>query len=69
VWCPRSGWIDLDPTNGVRVGTSHVTLAVGRDYGDVMPLRGVIQGGGDHSLTVAVSVLPVQQSVERAAGK
>jgi transglutaminase-like putative cysteine protease len=59
VWCPRLGWNDLDPTNDVCVDVSHVTVAVGRDYGDVMPLRGVIQGGGEHTLSVAVSVLPV----------
>lgn len=59
VWCPTLGWNDLDPTNNVRVDAAHVTLALGRDYGDVMPLRGVIQGGGEHALTVGVSVLPV----------
>jgi transglutaminase-like putative cysteine protease len=59
VWCPRLGWNDLDPTNDVRIDVAHVTVAVGRDYGDVMPLRGVIQGGGEHTLSVAVSVLPV----------
>ncbi|MFO0207447.1 MAG: transglutaminase family protein, partial [Betaproteobacteria bacterium] len=37
----------------------HVTLAWGRDYGDVMPLRGVIRGGGEHSLAVAVTVRPL----------
>jgi len=61
VWCPNLGWNDLDPTNDVRVDVSHVTVAVGRDYGDVMPLRGVIQGGGEHTLKVAVSVVPVSQ--------
>ena len=59
VWCPALGWNDLDPTNDLRVDDAHVTLALGRDYGDVMPLRGVIQGGGEHTLTVAVSVVPV----------
>jgi len=58
VWCPQLGWIDLDPTNDLVVGTSHVTLAVGRDFGDVTPLRGVIRGGGEHTMRVAVSVLP-----------
>jgi hypothetical protein len=38
--------------------TAHVRLAFGRDYGDVIPLRGVIRGGGDHVLTVGVSVVP-----------
>jgi transglutaminase-like putative cysteine protease len=57
VWCPALGWNDLDPTNDLRVDTSHVTLALGRDYGDVMPLRGVVQGGGEHTLEVAVRVV------------
>jgi transglutaminase-like putative cysteine protease len=62
VWCPPLGWIDFDPTNAVLPGTAttHVTLAIGRDYGDVMPLRGVIRGGGEHSLSVAVSVVPAE---------
>ncbi len=56
VHCPPFGWVDLDPTNDVIVDTSHVCAAIGRDYGDVMPLRGVIRGGGAHTLKVAVSV-------------
>jgi transglutaminase-like putative cysteine protease len=58
VWCPQVGWVDLDPTNDAIVGASHVTLAVGRDFGDVTPLRGVIRGGAEHTLKVAVSVIP-----------
>lgn len=64
IWCPVLGWVDLDPTNAVVPDTSHVTVAVGRDYGDVVPLRGVIQGGASHTLDVAVDVVP---AVERAA--
>jgi transglutaminase-like putative cysteine protease len=56
VFCPPFGWIDLDPTNDLRVGTDHILIAWGRDFGDVSPLRGVIIGGGRHSLTVRVSV-------------
>ncbi len=62
VWCPGTpgvgadGWLDLDPTNNVVPGTGHIRVAVGRDFGDVTPLRGVIRGGGGHhSLSVAVS--------------
>jgi transglutaminase-like putative cysteine protease len=58
VCCPRHGWVDLDPTNAVLPGLRHVTLAWGRDYGDVSPLRGVVLGGGEHELTVGVSVVP-----------
>ena len=59
VWCPRADdapacWLELDPTNNVLPSTGHVRLAVGRDYGDVTPLRGVIRGGGAHQLTVQV---------------
>jgi transglutaminase-like putative cysteine protease len=56
VFCPPLGWVDLDPTNDVRVGTGHIVIAWGRDFGDVSPLRGVIVGGGRHRLSVRVSV-------------
>jgi transglutaminase-like putative cysteine protease len=56
VYCPPLGWLDLDPTNDAIVQDRHVTVAFGRDYGDVAPLRGVIRGGGDHVLGVAVQV-------------
>jgi transglutaminase-like putative cysteine protease len=56
VFCPPLGWIDLDPTNDLRVATDHIVIAWGRDFGDVSPLRGVIVGGGKHRLSVRVSV-------------
>lgn len=59
VWCPLHGWVALDPTNDIAVGQDHVTLAWGRDYADVAPLRGVIRGGGNAPPTVAVTVEPV----------
>lgn len=56
------GWFDFDPTNDRcgwgSPGEDYVTLAYGRDFGDVSPLRGVIQGGGSHSLHVGVTVTP-----------
>jgi transglutaminase-like putative cysteine protease len=61
VWCPDAGWVDLDPTNDVLPSERHVTLAWGRDYGDVSPLRGVVLGGGGHSLRVGVSVIPLSE--------
>jgi transglutaminase-like putative cysteine protease len=59
VYCPDtlgvgSGWLELDPTNNLVPDIRHVRLALGRDYGDVTPLRGVIRGGGRHSLHVTV---------------
>ncbi len=58
VWCPGSGWIDLDPTNNARPTDKHVVLAWGRDYDDVSPIKGVLLGGGSHAVTVAVDVVP-----------
>ena len=61
LWCPgtpgvgEDGWLDLDPTNNLVPATGHVRVAVGRDFGDVTPLRGVIRGGGAHTLSVGVT--------------
>jgi transglutaminase-like putative cysteine protease len=60
VWCPTQGWLALDPTNAVPAGTDHVTLAWGRDYADVAPLRGVIRGGGQAQPKVGVTVEPLE---------
>lgn len=53
------GWLGLDPTNDLVVHDEHVLVAVGRDYGDVSPVRGVILGGGAHDLSVSVDLDPV----------
>ena len=59
VHCPRNGWVDFDPTNDVLPDLGHVTIAWGRDFGDVSPLRGVILGGGAHELDVRVTMTPL----------
>jgi transglutaminase-like putative cysteine protease len=56
VYAPPLGWVELDPTNNLRVDQEHVVLAWGRDFGDVSPMRGVILGGGTQSLEVGVRV-------------
>ncbi|HEX2547562.1 MAG TPA: transglutaminase family protein [Ramlibacter sp.] len=53
-------WVDLDPTNDRSAGEDYVTLAIGRDYSDVSPMRGVLQGGANHRLSVAVTVMPAE---------
>ena len=57
VYCPGipGDWLELDPTNNMIANDNHVRLAIARDFGDVSPLRGVIRGGGDHKLKVAVT--------------
>ena len=56
VWSPDAGWVDFDPTNGVIPVGEHITLAYGRDYEDISPVSGVILGGGEQSIAVAVDV-------------
>lgn len=56
VWCNGENWLDLDPTNDQIVGGDHITLAWGRDYDDVSPVRGVLFGGGANRLAVSVDV-------------
>jgi transglutaminase-like putative cysteine protease len=56
VYVPRRGWVDYDPTNDCLPTDRYVTTAWGRDYADVAPLKGVIFGGGVHTLDVAVDM-------------
>jgi transglutaminase-like putative cysteine protease len=58
-WVPELGWIDFDPTNDLIPGEEHVTIGHGRDFSDVTPIRGVILGGGAHTLQVSVDVTPI----------
>lgn len=60
VFVPGTGWIDFDPTNGLLPSDRHVTLAWGRDYADVVPLKGLMTGGGQHALEVSVDVTPLE---------
>ena len=60
VYCRGVGWMDVDPTNNVAPTDGHVTVAWGRDYGDVSPLRGLILGGGGHDLKVEVDMEPIE---------
>ena len=62
VWSPDNGWVDLDPTNNIRCGDEHVTVARGRDYADVNPLRGAVTGGGEQLMEVAVTMDPAEKS-------
>lgn len=67
VYCPgvdgeASCWIDADPTNGIFPDTGHITLGWGRDFLDVSPLRGVLVGGGQQTMDVAVTVMPAHEA-------
>src|SRR5450755_1346998 len=55
---PRLGWIAFDPTNNLIGGDRHIRVAIGRDYADVPPTRGVYKGEAQSELIVAVTVSP-----------
>ena len=56
VYLPDAGWVDFDPTNNQMPMDKHITVAWGRDFTDVTPLKGVAYGGGEHKLNVSVDV-------------
>jgi len=59
VFCPGHGWVDFDPTNNVQPVEEHITVAYGRDFGDVSPVAGILTGGGKHDVKVSVDVEPL----------
>lgn len=63
VYCPLHGWVDFDPTNNCLVQQEHITVAWGRDFGDVSPMRGVVLGGGMQQLSVSVTVTPLEYAL------
>lgn len=67
VWCPELGWTDLDPTNDIPASERYVTVAVGRDFGDVTPLKGLLLGGGGQIVRVSVDVAPLDSESSRSS--
>ena len=61
-WLPGAGWVGFDPTNTTFSDQRHIRVAVGRDYADVSPTRGVFQGAGDAEIAVDVIVNAVDQT-------
>lgn len=59
IYCGPLGWIDWDPTNDLMVSTDHITVAWGRDYVDVSPVQGTFLGGGQHTMSTSVDVVPI----------
>jgi transglutaminase-like putative cysteine protease len=60
VYIPGTGWLDFDPTNNTVPLDQHITLAWGRDFSDVTPLKGIALGGGQHTLSVSVDMLRLE---------
>jgi transglutaminase-like putative cysteine protease len=62
------GWRDFDPTNNAMTNGEHLTLAWGRDYSDVAPVKGVALGGGEQVISVSVDVSVTNGDDLRGAG-
>lgn len=62
---PDYGWLDFDPTNDLLPLNRHITVGWGRDYSEVSPLKGVVHGGGRHTVRVSVDVAPIDESGKR----
>jgi len=56
IYFPTIGWVEFDPTNNFLPSDKHITVAYGRDYQDVVPIKGIIFSSGNHILDVKVSV-------------
>jgi transglutaminase-like putative cysteine protease len=67
VYCPGTGWVDFDPTNNLQPAEEHITVAYGRDFGDVSPVAGILNGGGEHVVAVAVKVKPLADGPPKPA--
>lgn len=65
---PTLGWLEFDPTNETVPDQRYITLAWGRDYSDIAPIRGVVRGGGEsHELSVSVDVYRLDEDPRLAA--
>ncbi len=60
---PELGWVGFDPTNNLIAGERHIRTAVGRDYADVPPTRGVYKGRAEEILEVGVKVVPTEAPI------
>ena len=64
LWCgPDLGWVGVDPTNGIWMAGDHIIMAIGRDYGEIAPIDGVVLGSGAQKMHVSVDVAPVLEGV------
>jgi len=60
VWCGADqGWVGVDPTNGIWMASDHIVMSIGRDYGEVAPIDGIVLGSGAQKMDVSVDVAPI----------
>ena len=56
LYIPESGWVEFDPTNNLLVNDQHIRVATGRDFSDIIPLKGIVYSGGGQEMVVKVDV-------------
>ncbi|CAN5415998.1 transglutaminase family protein [soil metagenome] len=62
LWCgPDQGWVGVDPTNGIWMAGDHIIMSIGRDYGEVAPIDGIVLGSGAQKMEVSVDVAPLEE--------
>jgi transglutaminase-like putative cysteine protease len=59
LYIPGAGWVEFDSTNNLLVNDKHIRTAIGRDFADIVPLKGIVYSGGGQKMTVRVDVKPV----------
>ncbi len=64
VYCPQAGWLELDPTNNQMADEQYITLGWGRDYHDISPAKGVLLGGGQHTVHAQVDMIPETELIQ-----
>jgi transglutaminase-like putative cysteine protease len=70
LWCGEAdGWLGFDPTNAIMARDDHITLATGRDYGDVAPIDGITLSPGEQELKVEVDVIPEEGLAAESTGE
>ena len=61
VFIPEVGWVEFDSTNNLLVNDQHIRVATGRDFGDVIPMKGVVYSGGGQTMDVSVDVAQLEE--------
>ncbi len=64
VFVPEMGWVEFDATNNLLVSDQHIRAATGRDFTDIVPLKGVVYSGGSHQMQVSVDVKKIEETID-----
>jgi transglutaminase-like putative cysteine protease len=60
LYIPEAGWVEFDATNNLLVNDQHIRVAIGRDFSDVVPLKGIVYSGGGQKMDVSVDVRKIE---------